>query len=207
MPVCGSRTSRPRSEALGYAAIVLAAGHGRRFGGDKLQALLHGRPLLDHAIDIAAAAPVDRIVVVSRSGVPVLARPRVEFVELTSNALSDTLKAGLREVLDSDGAFIFLGDMPQVPIHVAERLAGGIGNSLAAVPVHNGLPGHPVLLTRAGFALAEGLTGDEGLGRSLRGRQDVVRLPVDHPGVLTDVDTPADIAALQRSCTGEVDRT
>ncbi|MBS1882497.1 MAG: NTP transferase domain-containing protein [Actinobacteria bacterium] len=45
------------------ASVVLAAGAGRRFGGRKQLATLRGRPLLEHALAVAAAGPADTIVV------------------------------------------------------------------------------------------------------------------------------------------------
>ncbi len=47
------------------AGLILAAGGGRRFGGRKQLADLHGRPLLEHAIEhMLAVAALDRVVVV-----------------------------------------------------------------------------------------------------------------------------------------------
>jgi molybdenum cofactor cytidylyltransferase len=179
------------------AAIVLAAGRGDRFGGGKLAAPLAGRPLLDHAVAIALASPVERVIVVTRAATPLPADPRVHPVSLASAALSDSLRAGLVAVGDVDGALIFLGDMPLVPAEMAARLVAAIGAAPAALPDHQGKPGHPVLLARRAFALADGLTGDEGLGRLLRGLAGVVRLPVEDEGVVLDVDRPADLAVVQ----------
>ncbi|PXA94469.1 molybdopterin-guanine dinucleotide biosynthesis protein MobA, partial [Caulobacter sp. D5] len=49
-------------------AIVLAAGAASRFGGGKLLADYRGRPLLDHALDTALAAPARGVTVVLRPG-------------------------------------------------------------------------------------------------------------------------------------------
>jgi molybdenum cofactor cytidylyltransferase len=180
-----------------HAAIVLAAGRGERFGGGKLSALLRGVPLIGHALAAACAAPVARIVVVARDDVPVLADdPRITVIRMASPALSASLSAGLAAAGDVDGAFVFLADMPLVPHDMAARLLAAQGDAIAALPTWQGQPGHPVLLSRRGFALAEGLTGDEGLGRMLRGRADVLCLPVAEPGVTQDADTPDALAAL-----------
>jgi molybdenum cofactor guanylyltransferase len=55
---------------LTIAAIVLAGGAARRFGGDKLAAELEGRPLLDHALE-AVRAVADPVVLVLAPGTPV----------------------------------------------------------------------------------------------------------------------------------------
>jgi molybdenum cofactor cytidylyltransferase len=185
---------------VALVAIVLAAGRGSRFGGDKLAAKLNGRSLLDHAVAAACAAPVERVLVVTRPGATISDHPRVERVETWSEALSDTLRAGLAVASThaAEGAFIFLGDMPLVPPSLAAALAEAIGPSLAAMPVRDGAPGHPVLISRAAFSLVDDLSGDEGLGRVLRNRNDVVSLETSDPGALFDVDTLADLVAAQR---------
>lgn len=177
-------------------AIVLAAGRGERFGGGKLAAPLAGRRLLDHAVRAALASPAAEVIVVGRPGLPVAAGPRVRHITLASAALSDSLRAGLAAANEAAGAFIFLGDMPLVPLDMAGRLATAIGEAPAALPEWRGRPGHPVLLSRSAFALVEGLTGDEGLGRALRGLAGVVRIPVEDDGVVLDVDRPEDLRAI-----------
>lgn len=183
------------------AAIVLAAGHGTRFGGGKLSAPLRGQPLLHHAIAAALASPAERVIVVGRPGTVLPADPRLSPVELASAALSDSLRAGLAAVGEAEAALIFLGDMPLVPHVMAARLLTVLGEGLAALPEFGGKPGHPVVLARRGFFLAAALTGDEGLGRVLRGRADVVRLAVADEGVVLDIDTPEALARLEAGTT------
>jgi 2-C-methyl-D-erythritol 4-phosphate cytidylyltransferase len=99
-------------------AVVLAAGHGARFGRDenKVWALLAGRPLLGHALDaFARCGQVDEIVVVARDGeerqVDSLARGLdvPTRVVLGGERRSDSAQAGLSRahgeyVLIHDGA-------------------------------------------------------------------------------------------------------
>jgi molybdenum cofactor cytidylyltransferase len=179
---------------MGLVAIVLAAGRATRFGADKLSALIDGRSVLDRSVEAALAAPVDRVLVVTRAEREIAAHPKVEKIEPGGADLSDSLRSGLAAAGDAEGAFIFLGDMPLVPKGLAGRLAQAIGTGLAAVPVCEGEPGHPVLLARRGFGLAEGLSGDSGLGTVLRGRADVVHLPTGDAGATFDIDTPSDLA-------------
>lgn len=181
----------------GLVAIVLAAGHGSRFGGGKLAATLAGRSLLDHAVTAALASPAERVIVVGRPGTVLPNDPRLSLIELSSAALSESLRAGLAAASEAEAALVFLGDMPRVPHDMAARLIAALGQDLAALPEFEGKPGHPVLIARRGFALADDLTGDEGLGRALRAREDVVRLAVEDEGVVLDVDTPEALARLE----------
>ena len=87
------------------AAIVLAAGAGTRFGGDKLSALFRGEPLIAHAIRAARAAPVARVVVVCPPALDIgewPGEPAVQALRISSPELSASLKAGLRRTLDPD---------------------------------------------------------------------------------------------------------
>lgn len=163
-----------------------------------MASMLGGRSLLDHAIGAALASPAGQVIVVGRPGTRAVDDSRVRLVALESAALSDSLRAGLAAAGDAAGAFIFLGDMPLVPLDMAARLLAAIGEAPAALPQWQGKPGHPVLLARAAFSLADGLTGDEGLGRALRNLAGVVRLPVAEEGVVLDVDRAEDLAAMAR---------
>jgi molybdenum cofactor cytidylyltransferase len=180
---------------VAFAAIVLAAGRASRFGADKLLAEFRGEPLVAHALRAALAAPVTRVVLVGGPHLPMPADRRLSRADGGAE-LSDSLKAGLGEVGEAEGVFVFLGDMPLVPHGLAAQLAEALDGELAVVPDCGGQPGHPVLLSRRALPLVASLSGDAGLGAILRGRADVVRLPVDGEGAVLDGDTPAALAAL-----------
>jgi molybdenum cofactor cytidylyltransferase len=188
-----------------YAAIVLAAGHARRFGADKLLRELRGAPIVAHAIRAARGAPVSRIVIVKRPGAALdrICRDaasddaRVQCIDVESEALSASLQAGLRAAGEVAGVFVFLGDMPLIPAGIADQLAAHLGDRFAAVPTHEAAWGHPVLLSARAAALAMGLSGDQGAGGLLRQHAaDVVRIETDADGVLLDIDTLADLDRL-----------
>ena len=186
---------------MNLAAIVLAAGAGRRFGGGKLSALFGGEPLIAHAIRAARAAPVERVIVVCPAGLDIGIwpdTPPVEALLIDSPELSMSLKAGIAAAGDCGGAFVFLGDMPLVPHDAASGLAAALGKHYAALPRHNGKNGHPVLLAARAFAALEGLTGDEGAGRLIKASADVAFLDWPDERVLLDVDRVEDLAALEK---------
>lgn len=186
---------------MNLAAIVLAAGAGRRFGGGKLSALFRGEPLIAHAIRAARAAPVERVIVVCPPGLDIggwPGTPSVEALRIASPELSASLKAGIAAAQGCDGAFVFLGDMPLVPHEMAASLASMLDANFAAVPRHGGKSGHPVLLSACAFPEIAGLTGDQGAGPLLKARADVAFLDWPDNGVLIDVDRVEDLAALEK---------
>lgn len=187
-------------------ALLLAGGRGERFGGDKLAATLaDGTPLA-----VAAARPLvagcDRVLAVLRpgrealgerlqaAGCQVLVSPR------TRAGMGASLAAGVAAVPDAQGWLVALADMPGIDAAtvaaVAARLRAGDG---IVVPEYRGRRGHPVgFAARFGPEL-RGLDGDTGARGILRAHAGAVaRLAVTDPGVLQDVDTRADLAALDK---------
>ena len=189
------------------ACVVLAGGAGERFGRGKLGMMLGGRPLLAYALDAAAAAGGDIVVVVGASPVATdLARSwasaRRTGVRLVAavdqtEGMGASLRAGLGAVdADADGAFVFLGDMPFVPPTIAPLLAAALADgAAAAAPTFGGVRGHPVLLGRRLIERRSLISGDRGGGGLLAREPGVVLVESDSDGVLFDVDTPADLAA------------
>jgi molybdenum cofactor cytidylyltransferase len=185
-----------------FVSLVLAAGSARRFGSDKLSAEFRGEPLVHYAIRAARAAPVQGVNVVCGPHLAIGdwdSFPSVLALRIESACLSDSLKAGIDAVDHGycHGAFVFLGDMPLVPWHIAHRLAEALGDNFAAVPRHAGKNGHPVLLSARAFPEIARLTGDEGAGRLLKQRGDVAFVDVAEDTILLDVDRAEDMARLE----------
>ena len=202
-------------DAAGFTALVLAAGAGRRFGGGKLTAPFRTGVLLDGALRAAFGAPADQVIVVTGADPGVAdtatafarthqtaARLRLVHAADWSAGLSASLRAGLGAISSQSlAAFVFLGDMPDIPPGLPARLAQAFIPGVAAVaPVLDGEPGHPALLGAELFSAAMGLTGDRG-ARSLMEAQGTrfVRLPVQERGVLYDVDTRQAAAAAREA--------
>lgn len=184
------------------AAIVLAAGSASRFGSNKLAASFRGEPLVRHAIRAARAAPVETVFAVSAPDCPIGdwdGTPPVQRVPLVSDSQSASLKAGIAAAQEAqvDGAFVFLGDMPLVPHGIAGRLAAELADNYAAIPRHDGVTGHPVLLSRQAFPDIARLEGDQGAGKLLRNRGDVVFLDCADKAIRLDIDRPEDLSRLE----------
>jgi CTP:molybdopterin cytidylyltransferase MocA len=194
------------------AAAVLAAGGGERFGGDVPKPLVpfRGRPLVAHALDAATAsglAPVLLVVGNAADAVAAASSTMVanETVVLVRNddwrtGIASSLVAALRalrERTDVDGVVVGLADQPLVGPAAYRRLARAYDDGARlAVATYAGARGNPVLLAREHWDEAAALTGDEG-ARVLMRTHPVVEVPCDGTGSPTDVDTPADLEALE----------
>jgi molybdenum cofactor cytidylyltransferase len=121
--------------------------------------------------------------------------------------LSGSVRLGLSALEDREdevgAALIFLGDQPMVRLAVVEALAAAWRSGGRAIvrPRYQAsphVPGHPTLLDRSIWPLAHHLEGDRGFSRLLAsGSVDTFLLDV--PGDNPDVDTAADLHALEES--------
>lgn len=190
----------------GYQAVVLAAGAARRFGGGKLLASWRGRPLVAAAVESALASPVDEVIVVLgcdagpiAAALASLAGPRLRFARAQDweEGLAASLRAGVASLPpNSRGFLLFLGDMPAIPAALPARVLTELMKGAPAVQPQRGTkPGHPVGFSRDLYEALSALSGDTGAGALLRARADVVRLPVDDPGSVLDIDHPDDLEA------------
>ncbi len=187
-----------------FEAIVLAAGSGSRFGGDKLLAAWGAGFLLEGALAAAFAAPVRSVTVVvgaNAAAVSEAARAfdaRALIVHAADHAegMGASLRAGIASLpADAAGVFVFLGDMPRVPALVLPKLAEAVmAGALAAAPTFQHRRGNPVLISHALFPELLALTGDAGARGVLQDLGDRLAL-VDSPddGVLFDVDKQSDL--------------
>ncbi|HUZ14430.1 MAG TPA: NTP transferase domain-containing protein [Caulobacteraceae bacterium] len=198
--------------AAALEAIVLAGGAGARFGGAKLTHPWRGGVLIDGALGAAFAAPARHVTVVTGAdaGVEAAARrfaaicgqaKRLRLVHCPDHArgMGATLRAGVASLpAGAAGAYVFLGDMPLVPASVAPALAAALARgAAAAAPSHRGRRGHPVLFGAELFEALGALAGDQGARQMLeRLRARLALVAVDDPGVLVDIDRPADLDGL-----------
>lgn len=191
------------SPATSVAAIILAAGESRRFGGPKLLAPLDGRPLVQHVIDAANASSCEPVVLVVGAGADeLLASVRLGRTLVVRNAAyatgqASSLQAGLTAATSADAAVVLLADMPGVRAALIEALVARQRGSLAAAvaSLWRGRRTPPTLLHRDLWPALHDLRGDVGAREVLAGRADVIDLDVDPTlGSLDDIDTPEDHA-------------
>ena len=190
---------------------MLAAGRGLRFGGETPKPLLElgGRPLVLHAVDAARGsglAPLAVVVSDDRTAAAVSGTEAADVLIVRNDApergISSSLQAALRAFgpdASIDGVVVGLADQPLVGSTAYRRVADALGSDAQlAVATYGGVRGNPVLIGRAHWDEALALEGDEG-ARVLLRRHGAVEVPCDGTGEPTDVDTPADLIALEKA--------
>lgn len=183
--------------------VLLAAGTGSRFDPDglrnKLLAPLPDGTTVAHAAAHRLLLVVPQVVAVVRPGSDALARVLNEagcdviFSPAAERGMGASLAAAVEATDDAQGWVVALADMPWIAVSTVEAVARAVdqGAPLAA-PYYRGQRGHPVGFGAAHREALVGLDGDTG-ARALFSSQAVTRIEVDDPGILRDVDTPADL--------------
>lgn len=189
---------------MNIACIVLAAGRGRRFGGQKCLARLpSGRTVIGQSIErlrpyfstIAVVVGDDPSLLDSLAtlGLKVVRNPAPDRGMGSSLALG---VAACRDAdADLDGVIVALADMPylasETVAQVRDNLAlrGGI-----VVPKYRGQRGHPVGFSRAYFPALCDLDGDQGARSVLANAGAALHeLSSDDVGVVLDIDNVSDL--------------
>jgi molybdenum cofactor cytidylyltransferase len=95
---------------------------------------------------------------------------------------------------DTDAAWLWPVDHPGVRAETLAQLIAALGTHAAAVPRFAGRGGHPPLVARRLWQQLAACGDLPDGARGVLAAADVVRVDVDDPGVVRDVDTPADQA-------------
>lgn len=188
-------------------ALVLAAGLSSRFGSPKSLARLDGRTILEHVllalrdagldpIKVVLGAEADQIEAATDWPAGVLRMRNPD----PARGLSSSLRDGLLDLAALTprvgAAVIALGDQPRLRPDVVRALLDATAATTRPIVAPRYAAGggpNPLLLRREGFALADEVSGDRGLGPVLAAHPDLVAW-VDVPGDNPDVDTRDDLA-------------
>ena len=200
---------RKHAAAPRIAGIVLAAGTASRMGRNKLVLPVQGKPMVAHAVEAAAAAGLDPVIVVTGHEAAVVRRAvgktPVTFVQNDDFArgLSTSLRAGIAAVPpECEGAVLLLGDMPGITAPLIEKVVKAFDpadDRAICVATAQGERGHPVLWGRQFFPELEALEGDVG-ARAVMSRYPalVCDVEADDDAPLADIDTPEALKAITR---------
>lgn len=194
-----------RSKPL--AGVILAAGASQRMGRPKAGLRFEGKTFFARVLEGLAAASLDPIVVVVGAHRTAVTRAvgsaSIIVNRDPSRGQLSSLKLALRHLVAPGGAatgvVVALVDHPLVASSTVSALvqAVQVADQPILVPSYRGRRGHPVVFMREVWE--ELLATPDRLGARAVVRRDPARVcdvPVDDPGILVDVDTPADLEAL-----------
>lgn len=169
--------------------LVLASGRGERFtasGGrtHKLQALLAGKPVLQHTLDAVIA-----------SGLP------WHLEDAGHPGMGDSIAAAVRATPDAAGWLVLPGDLPLVRAGTLQAVASALAQHAVVIPLYQGQRGHPVGFSAACREGLQGLRGNQGAAPVVRAQEainSVAFLELDDSGIVTDIDTVDDLARAEQ---------
>lgn len=194
------------------AAILLAAGQSTRMGKFKPLLPFGHQSVIESCIEYLQAGGVETIVVVlghraaeiqeRLQGLPV----RFALNPNPESEMSESIACGVRELpVDCLATLITPTDYPAIPAAVAVSLINSWktrGAKLLA-PKYEGRGGHPVLIDLCFRDQLLSLDPRRGLrGLFDEHRAEVLRVAVDSPFVVRDIDTWDDYRALHRDVFG-----
>lgn len=192
--------------------IVLAAGAASRFtgGGHKLAQPLDGDGDVGAVLSVTlrnALASGLLVLVVTTAELAPLASQQVASRDVVilppgrAPGMGDSIAAGVSARPGAPGWLVLPGDMPRVQPETLRRVAQALQTHAVAYAQYRGLRGHPVGFSAELFSELVALTGDEG-ARRLLVRYPAQAVEVDDPGLLIDIDTGQDLAALRAAAGG-----
>ena len=187
---------------MSCAALVLAAGEGRRLGRPKALVSLGGELLVERAVRIARDAQCDPVVVVLGAGASdVLAAGDLQDAlvlvnEAWSSGMGSSLRVGLRALAEmgAESTVVLLVDQPRISADLVRRIAQA-PPAPAVAASYDGRPGNPVRLQATIWDdVCAAAVGDVGARAWMRTHADEVDLVAcDDLGSDDDIDTTADL--------------
>ena len=184
-------------EAEQVAIIVLAAGHARRFGSDKLMADLEGAPMgvraarnlvgIQAAAHFAVCQPDAAIAPhYAALGYTLVENPNADLGLSASLHLAVAAAAKIK----AQALLIALADMPFIgAAHIGALIAACDGEIIASSDGAQAMP--PAIFPRANWPLLLETQGDAG-ARHILSQARSLAAPI---GSLHDIDTPDDLSA------------
>ena len=183
------------------AGILLAAGSGSRFGGEKLlHPLEDGVAIAAHAARNLVAATADVVAVVRWGDFPLYDMLEQEGCQVTmfqgaARGMGASLAHGIGQARGADGWVIALADMPRIAPATIRRIIGALeAGATIAAPAYGPERGHPVGFSAELRDELLALDGDQGARAVLERHRDAVKLiECADPNVLYDIDRKSDL--------------
>ena len=182
--------------------LVMAAGSGRRFGGNKLAADLDGKTLIRRALEAVPAAQFTAVTVVSQyEDIEALAG-QFGFAAIHNDrpdlGLSHTIRLGTEAMRTCDGILYMVADQPKLCQETVARIVEVFCQHPDRIvgAGHEGRRGNPNLFPARFFEELMALSGDHGGSSVIRAHEDALLLVETDAEELFDCDTPEALESL-----------
>ena len=180
--------------------VIMASGLGKRFGGNKLLADFHGRPLICRILDATAGIFSSRVVVTRSEEVAALCREHgVQTILHSQPHRSDTVRLGLEDMPGIQRCLFATADQPLLRWETVAALALSAKNDPDRIwrTVCQDTPGSPVVFPQWAFPELKTLPEGKGGGVVIaKYPQHLGMVNVRDPYELKDVDSPEDLSEL-----------
>ena len=181
--------------------VIMASGLGKRFGGNKLMADFHGKPMIQRALDATEGLFSHRVVVTRHESVAALCRAqKVDVIIHDLPHRNDTVRLGLEALGDLDAYMFLPSDQPLLRREtIANLLRSWQQNPDYIVrPIHEDTEGSPVLFPAWALPELKNLPEGKGGGVVIKNHpHEVIGVSVSDPFELADADTPATLELLK----------
>lgn len=184
--------------------VIMASGLGKRFGGNKLMADFHGKPMIQRALDASEMLFTKRVMVTRDEHIAALCRE--QNVDVVLHALphrSDTVRLGLQALGELDACMFLPGDQPLLRRETVAMLLECRNEHPDCIirPGYEDTEGSPVLFPSWAFPELLDLPEGKGGGVVIKNHLHAVyRVSVADPFELADADTPEMLETLKGLC-------
>ncbi len=186
-----------------YAIIILAAGRSRRFGGNKLTAVISGRPMYQHTLKrlegfksfpaywVTGSNDIEQDA--KRQGLRTVINNQPDLGISYSIRLG--LAACIEEHPDIQGVLFSVCDQPNLQPSTIQRIfnAASLHRGQIICTSYKGQTGNPVLWDKIFFPQLMSLSGDQGGRQLIKGFHDMVRYVEARGEELKDIDYKTDM--------------
>jgi CTP:molybdopterin cytidylyltransferase MocA len=180
------------------AAIILAAGNGRRFGKPKWQGEYQGKNFLEIIKEKLFSAGFSDILCVKQQSFDI----RCEGLSYVNNpspeyGMVSSLYYGLMAFPGFKGYLVIPVDHPFIAAATIEKLiiAFDSENPKVIRPVFNGFPGHPVIIPGSFISILKVPEYPGGLRQLIKdSKYDIADIQVNDPNILKNINLSTDLS-------------
>lgn len=189
---------------LKIGCVLLAAGEGKRFGGNKLMADFHGKPILEHVL---AALPKDDfccsvIVAANEKRIELAMKYGIDGVinDKPEEGVARSIRMGIDKIgNDVDGCMFLVCDQPMLKTDTLSGMVKNYTKNTILALSTKGKRGNPVIfpqfLLKELSELAAQQTGVDVINEHVR----ILKLyDIDEGIELMDIDTKGDLQILNK---------